>query len=145
MSETADWDRWLADEDSVHALAPEQGYDIHIAAARAKALWQQLTAALVTHDVRAGSIELYQDSPGMVGHRITAKGDSRPLAPTLAWVLLSHFGDLATVKDCHDVEMLARVRSVLEDFGLKYIPYDYVAGKTYNGKCKALVGFSWAN
>jgi glyoxylase-like metal-dependent hydrolase (beta-lactamase superfamily II) len=28
---------------------------------------------------------------------------------------------------------------------IRNIPYDYVASKTHNGKCKALVGFSWAN
>ena len=94
---------------------------------------------------RHGSTELYQDSTGLVEYRITAKGDSRPFARTLAWILLSHFGDLATVKDCPDPELIAKVRSILEDFGLKYIPYDYAASKIYNGKCKALVGFSWAN
>jgi hypothetical protein len=144
MSETADWEKWLTDEDSVDALAPE-GYDDHAARIRVKALGQRLTSALATYEVRAASPELYQDSTGLSDYRVTAKGDSRPFALALAWILLSHFGDLATVKDCYDPEMLAKIRSVLEDFGLKYIPYDYLASKTYNGKCKALVGFSWAN
>lgn len=144
MNETANWDSWLTNEDSVNALAPE-GYDDDAALARVKALRQGLTNALGTYEVRAGSPELYQDSTGLVHYRILAKGGSGRLAPTFAWILLSHFGDLATVKDCHDPELSASIREVLTDFGLKYIPYDYVAGKTYNGKCKALVGFSWAN
>jgi hypothetical protein len=144
MSEAAEWDIWLANEDSVNALAPE-GYDDDAALARVKALRQGLTNALDTYEVRAGSPELYQDSTGLVHYRVIAKGDSGRLAPTFAWVLLSHFGDLATVKDCHDPELLTKIRSVLDDFGLKYIPHDYAAGKTYNGKCKALIGFSWAN
>jgi hypothetical protein len=41
--------------------------------------------------------------------------------------------------------LLAKIGGILKECGLKYIPYDYVAGKTYNGKCKSLVGFSWAN
>lgn len=70
---------------------------------------------------------------------------SQVIASALAWILLSHFGELATVTDCHDPELLAKIRDVLEDFGLRYIPYDYAASRTYNGKSAALVGFSWAN
>ena len=44
-----------------------------------------------------------------------------------------------------DPALLAKIRSALGDFGLKYIPYDYAASKTYNGRCRALLGFSWAN
>lgn len=138
------WDKWLVDEDSVNALAPT-GYDDYAARMRVKALGQRLTGALATYEVQPGSPELYQDSTGLAHCRIAAKGDSGPFAPSLAWILLSHFGDLATVKDCHDPELLAQIRSVLEDFGLKYIPYDYVANTTYNGKCGSLIGFSWAN
>ena len=144
MNETVMWDKWLADEDSVNALAPT-GYDDYAARMRVQDLGQRLTGALATYEVRPGSTELYQDSTGLVEYRITAKGDSRPFARTLAWILLSHFGDLATVKDCPDSELIDKIRSVLEDFGLKYIPYEYVASKMYNGMCKALVGFSWAN
>lgn len=144
MSETTDWDSWLADEDSVQALAPS-GFDDAAGQARVKTLRERLRSALAACDVEGGSTELYQDSTGMLHYHITAKGDSRPFESTLAWVLLSHFGNLATVQDCHDPELLAKIRGVLEDFGLKYIPYDYAAGKTYNGKCRALVGFSWAN
>ncbi len=144
MNETGEWDRWLFNADSDNALTPE-GFNYHDALARVKALRQRLTSALATYEVRTASPELYQDSTGLTHYRVTAKGDLRPFAPTLAWILLSHFGDLATVKDCQDQELLTKIRSVLEDFGLKYIPYDYAAGKTYNGKCRALVGFSWAN
>jgi hypothetical protein len=144
MSETGDWDRWLADEDSVHALAPE-GYDDDAALVRVKALWHQLKSVITQHEIRSASTELYQDSTGMAGYLVTKKGDTGPFASPLAWILLSHFGVLATVKDCHDLELLAQIRRVLEGFGLRYIPYDYVTGRTYNGKCAALVGFSWAN
>lgn len=144
MNTPAEWNKWLAESDSVESLAPE-GYDDHAAQVRAEALGRRLTSSLATYEVRRGSTELYQDSTGLVGHRVTAKGDVRPFAPTLAWVLLSHFGDLATVKDCQESELLAEICRVLGAFGLKYIPYDYAAGKQYNGKCRALVGFSWAN
>ena len=65
--------------------------------------------------------------------------------PALGWILLSHFGDLVTIRDCHVPELFTKIRSVVEDFGLKYIPFDYVAGRTYNGKCAALVGFSFVS
>jgi hypothetical protein len=144
MSTAEEWDKWLAELDSSEALAPE-GYDDEEGRIRAKTLGLRLISALASYDVRRGSTELYQDSTGMVGHRVTAKGDSGPFAPPLAWVLLSHFGDLATVSKCHDPELLANICGVLEDLGHKYIPYDHVAGKTYDGMCRALVGFSWAN
>jgi hypothetical protein len=144
VSTTEEWDKWLVELDSTEALAPD-GYDDHAGRILAKTLGQRLISALASYEVQCGTTELYQDSTGMVGHRVTAKGDLRPLAPTLAWVLLSHFGDLATVKGCHDPKLLANVRRVLEDLGLKYIPYDYVAGRTYRGKCGSLVGSSWAN
>jgi hypothetical protein len=144
MSTPAEWDKWLAESDSVESLAPD-GYDDHAAGVRARALGRRLTGALATYQVQRGSTELYQDSTGLVGHRVTAKGDTRPFAPTLAWVLLSHFGDLATVKDCHEPELLAKICGVLDELRLKYIPYDYAAAKQYDGKCRALLGFSWAN
>ena len=144
MNMLVEWNKWLAESDSAESLAPE-GYDDDAAQVRAKKLGQRLTSALVAYEVRHGSTELYQDSTGLVGHRVIAKGDVRPFAPTLAWILLSHFGDLATVKDCHEPELLAKICGVLEEFGLKYIPYDYAAAKPYDGKCRALLGFSWAN
>jgi hypothetical protein len=142
MIESAEWDAWLAKEDSIHALAPE-GYDDDVALARVKELRQRLANVLAKYKVSAASPELYQDSTGLAGYRITADGGWR--SPALAWVLLSHFGKLATVKDCQDLDLLADIRGALEGDGLKYIPYSYVANKTYNGKCKALIGFSWAN
>jgi hypothetical protein len=144
MSDTAEWDRWLADADSVNALAPDE-YNDDAALARVKALRQRLIDVLVTYEITAAGPELYQDSTGLAHYRVTAKGDKRPFADALAWIVLSHFGDLATVKDCHDPDLLTKIRRVLEDFGLKYVPYDYAARKAYEGKCKGLVGFSWAN
>jgi hypothetical protein len=144
MKTAYEWDRWLRDCDSAHTLALE-GYDDAAADIRAKALGHQLTSILSDFEVRRGSTELYQDSTGLVGHRITAKGDLRPFAPTLAWVVLSHFGDLATVAGCEHPELLVKICGVLEVSGFKYIPYEYVANKMYDGMCKALVGFSWAN
>jgi hypothetical protein len=144
MSETAKWDSWLATEDSVNALAPE-GYDDDAALVRVRALRQRLISAVAPLEIRTASPELYQDSTGLAHYRVTAQGDTGSFVPVLAWILLSHFGDLATAADCHDPQLLARIRGVLEDFGLKYIPYEYADGKTYNGKCKALAGFSWAN
>jgi len=144
VSETAEWDRWLADADSVNALAPD-GYDDDAALLLVKALRQRLIDALVTYEIAAAGPQLYQDSTGLARYRVTVKGDRRPFAAALAWIVLSHFGNLATVSSCHDREMLAKIRGALEDFRLKYVPYDYVLHKTYDGKCKALAGFSWAN
>ena len=144
MNEGKEWDRWLAAEDSVKALAPD-GYDDDTARARVKALRDRLAGALVAYEIRAASSELYQDSTGLTHYRVTAKGDLRPFAQTLAWVLLSHFGELTTIKGCQDPALLDSIRGVLEGFGLKYVPYDYASGKIYTGKCRALAGFSWAN
>lgn len=140
----AQWDKWLANEDSVNALAPD-GYDSDAALPRVKSLRARLISALSTYEIQAASPEMYQDSTGLAHYRVTAKGESKPFSATLAWILLSHFANLATVKDCHDPQLLAKIRGVLENFRLEYIPYDYVVGKTYEGRCKALVGFSWAN
>ena len=60
-------------------------------------------------------------------------------------MLQSHFGVLATVTDCLDTDLLVKIRTVLDDAGLRYIPHEYVAQTTYQGLCKALVGFSWYN
>lgn len=52
---------------------------------------------------------------------------------------------LATADNCLDSELLIKSRAVLEDFGLRYIPHEYMSARTYKGKCKALAGLSWAN
>jgi hypothetical protein len=140
----ADWDKWLAQEDSANESAPE-GYDNDAALARVELLRQRLTSSLAAYEVGISNPDWYQDGTGLVSYRVTAKGDSGPFAPALAWVLLSRFGHLATVKGCDDPELLARLGSELSHFGLNYIPYGYVVDKAYDGKCKALVGFSWAN
>jgi hypothetical protein len=100
------WNEWLAAEDSESVLAPK-GYDEHAARLRVK------------------------DSTALVDYRVSAKGDSGPFAPALAWIVLSHFGMLATVVDCQDSDLLARIARLLENLGLQYIPYDYAANKIY--------------
>jgi hypothetical protein len=138
------WDEWLAAEDSASVLAPK-GYDEHAVRLRVKALGPQIVAALDEYEIRAASPELYQDSTALVDYRISAKGDSGPFAPALAWIVLSHFGTLATVVDCPDSDLLARLARLLENLGLQYIPYVYAANKIYQGRCRGLRGFSWAN
>lgn len=144
MNSIAQWDRWLADEDSPNALAPET-YDDDAALARVRALRDRMVRRLSRYQVQAASPELYQDGTGLTHFRVTSPTDLRPIGGTLAWVLLSHFGDLATVKDCNDPALLAEVCRVLQEMGYKYIDYEYLVAKTYNGKCPALTGLSWAN
>jgi hypothetical protein len=108
-------------------------------------LWKQLTSALDDCEVRPPTPDWYQDSTALADIRIATKADTRTFAPALAWILLSHFGRLATVKDCQDAELLSRIQRALQDSGLRYIPYDYAASKTYLGQCRGLSGFSWAN
>lgn len=144
MSESEEWDRWLVSEDSDNVLGPT-GFDYQVALVRVNALHLRLIRAFVAYEVSTVSPLMYQDSTGMTSYRVSPKGDRRPFASPLALIVLSHFGELATVKDCQDPELLTRIRDILQDSGLKYIPYDYIVSKTYNGKCKALIGFSWAN
>lgn len=144
MDQRNQWDQWLAEADSVQPLAPE-GYDDDAAKVRVRTLWPWLADALATYEVRRGSSELYQDGTGLAGYRVTRKGDTGPFDRALAWILLSHFANLATVHNCLDSELLIKSRAALEKFGLRYIPHEYMSAKTYNGKCKALAGLSWAN
>jgi hypothetical protein len=144
MKENSDYELWLKEADSAEALAPE-GYDDRAAKFRSRELGDRLVAALNEYEVRVGSTELYQDGSGMAEYRVTEKGDRRPLAPVFAWIVASHFGRLVTIADCHDPELLSKIRIVLEALGLKYVPYEYLASKIYDGKCKSLVGLSWAN
>lgn len=144
MDQRDEWNRWLAEADSVLALAPEN-YDDDAARLRVRALGQRLIRALPDFEVRVGSDELYQDGTGLAGHRVTEKGDRGRFAPTFAWVLQSHFGVLATVAHCQDPDLLLKIRGVLDDAGLQYIPHSYMANTTYHGLCKALVGFSCHN
>lgn|ERR1700722_2348724 len=144
MTQHSTWDQWLAAEDSASVLAPKD-FDHEAGLLRVKALRPQIVAALDGYEVKAGSPELYQDSTGFVHFRITAKGDSGPFAHTLAWIVLSHFGKLATITDCQDTELLTRVEQLLENLGLQYIPHGYASKKIYEGQCRGLRGFSWAN
>ena len=43
---------------------------------------------------------------------------------------------LATVTDCEDSDLLARLARLLEDLGLKYIPYVYALVKSIKGSVK---------
>jgi hypothetical protein len=138
------WDGWLAAEDSPSVLAPKH-FDHEAAMVRAKELRPLIVAGLDGYEVNAGSPELYQDSTGFVDFRVTAKDDSGPFAHALAWIVLSHFGILATVVDCEDSDLLARIARLLENLGLQYIPDDYAANKIYEGQCRGLRGYSWAN
>jgi hypothetical protein len=144
MDVSDQWDLWLAEADSVRVLAPEQ-YDEDATLARAKTLRDQLVRTFAEYEVRAARADLYQDGTALTHYRFTSKGDSKPFAPTLAWILVSHFGKLATVQGCDDSQLLTRIVREFENFGLRYIPDDYLRGKTYNGKCTALTGLSWAN
>lgn len=144
MTQFSTWDQWLAAEDSASVLAPKD-FDHEAGLLRVKALRPQIVAALDAYEVKAGSPELYQDSTGFVNFRVTAKGDSGPFAPALAWIVLSHFGKLATITGCQDSELLNRIAQLLENLGLQYIPYDYAAKAMYEGQCRGLRGFSWAN
>jgi hypothetical protein len=144
MTNSFTWDEWLDAEDSVSVLAPKS-FDHEAARQRVVFLRQRLVAALEDYEIRASSLDLYQDSTGMVSFRVTAKGEATPVAPTLAWIVLSHFGNLATVIDCQDLALRSRTGRFLEEFGLQYIPYDYATKKIYHGLCRGLRGFSWAN
>ena len=138
------WDEWLTAEDSVFVLAPKT-FDHEAALLRLKELRPQIVAGLEGYEVQAGSPELYQDSTGCADSRVTAKADSGPFAPAFAWIVLSHFGKLVTVTDARDSELLDRIAQLLENLGLQYVPYDYAANKIYEGQCRGLKGFSWAN
>lgn len=138
------WDDWLTAEDSASVLAPKN-FDHQAALLRVKELGPQIVAGLDGYEVIAGSPELYQDSTGFVHFRVCAKGESGPLAATLTWIVLSHFGKLVTVTDCGNFELLDRIAQLLQSLGLQYIPHEYAACKIYEGQCRALRGFSWAN
>lgn len=144
MPTNSHWDRWLAESDSTNALAPE-GYDDDAKSTFALQLYQRFVDVLPAYDVMLGTPSLYQDSTGLAHYRVTVKGKNGFSDATLAWVVPSHFGDLATVRDCVNQELLAQISGVLEEAGLRYIPYEYAEGKVYEGKCKVLAGFSWAN
>lgn len=144
MNETKQWDDWLASADSENVLDPA-GYDEFAAQARVKAVRDRLRSTLAPLEVRASSTALFQDGTAMAHCRVMSQGHTTPMAPTLAWILLSHFGDLTTVVECSDPELLARISRILLDLGLEYIPVEYLAGKTYDGKCGVLVGLSWQN
>jgi hypothetical protein len=145
---TPQWEKWLAEEDSPNALAPDT-FDEDAALVRVKAVRDRLVSRLSGYKVQTASLGLYQDGTGLTHFRITlptpaSSSVASSTDGTLAMALLSHFGDLATIEQCSDPELLAEIRSVLEELGFKYLDYDYLASTTYNGKCRALVGSTWA-
>jgi hypothetical protein len=140
MNRIEKWNRWMAAADSTRALAPE-GYDDDAALARVRALNERVSREFAEYSVKTASPALYQDSTGLSHCRIASReGDV-----TLCWIVLSHFGALATVKDCSDAQLLAKVTGLLEELGLEYIDYDYLANNTYQGLCQSLIGLSLAN
>lgn len=144
MNSTEQWAIWLAEADSDRALAPPD-YDDAAADALVREVSRRLRDAVAPYVVRPGSSALYQDSTGLAEIRITVPDDSGqfPRAPT--WVVLTHFGNLATVQECSDAKLLARIVAELEAAGLHYIPYDYLHRTIYQGRCKELFGRSMAN
>ncbi len=69
--------------------------------------------------------------------------DPERIESTLAFVVLSRFGDLVAVARCSDPALLTRLIAVLSAFGLRYLDHDYVAGKTYHGKGARLARGRW--
>jgi hypothetical protein len=146
MNPTDEWDALLTAADSAQLLAPED-YDDFAAFEQARALHLMLTRRFPEYTVRTASPELYQDSTGLTHSRLRPKGSTEPEYPVTdaVFVVLSHFGDLATVHHCDDAKLLMEIREVLQELGCKYIDCSYVDGKTYDGKCEALRGRSWGN
>lgn len=138
-------DKWLVDADSANALAPD-GYDDDAELAHVRSLHERLTLSLPTYVVKTLSPAAYQDGTGLAESRVSRKGaDPRQRIETLALVLLSHFGRLSTIAECDDPELLTTIRQELEKLQFKYIEFDYLVGKTYEGKCKAFVGLDCLN
>jgi hypothetical protein len=110
------------------------------------ALHWHLVRSLDDLRIETASPELFKEGTAFASSRITEKtADPGSFESTLAFVVLSRFGELVTVARCSDPMLLTRLIDVLSEFGLRYVDYDYVAGKTYDGKCARLVGGSWEN
>jgi len=134
------WDRWLVEADSEQELAPED-YDYAAAKMSIRALQRKYRESLPSYSFRFSSGEVYQDGTALTDGRVCAVGNEE----TLAWVLVSNFGALATISECADAELLNELRKVLVSAGYKYIDYDYLSEKIYNGLCKRLVGLNCVN
>lgn len=147
MSQVANpmWDQWLADADSANTLGPDE-YDDDAELLRVRALHAQLSGSLPKYAVKTLSPSVYQDGTGLAECRICVKDtDPKLKLQTVALVLLSHFGGLATIADCDDPTLLTTVRSMLEALGHKYIDFNYLDNKVYEGKCETLVGLNCVN
>jgi hypothetical protein len=143
MNDAADWDEILADADDPDALEPHD-FDDSAAWAQMTALHWHLVRSLEDLRVETASPELFKEGTAFASSRILRKtADPERFESTLAFVVLSRFGDLVTVAGCSDPALLTRLIGVLSAFGLRYVDHDYVAGKTYRGKCTQLVGSSW--
>jgi hypothetical protein len=145
MNDTAAWDKALAAADDPNALEPGD-FDDSVAWAQMTALHWHLARSLNDLRIETASPELFKEGTAFASSRIMEKtADPERFESTLAFVVLSHFGDLVTVARCSDPTLLARLIDVLSAFGLRYVDHDYVAAKTYNGKCAPLGGLSWEN
>jgi hypothetical protein len=142
MSESVRWEAWLAEADSVEALAPAE-YHAHAALVRVKALYPRLRQALPEYKVSATATDLYQDGTGLAGYRGDFAGAVRPLRPFACLYGSFPFRNLSTVEGCNDPDLLARIRGTLDNFGLRYIDHEYLATRTYNGNCEGLQGLSF--
>lgn len=141
MNNPADWDKALAAADDADALEPHD-FDDSAAWAQMTALHWHLVRSLSDLRVETASPQLFTDGTAFASSRIVEKTAER----TLAFVVVSRFGDLVTVAGCSDPMLLTRLIGVLSEFGgLRYVDHDYVAGRTYDGKCARFVGTSWEN
>jgi hypothetical protein len=145
MNDSADWDKALADADDADALEPHD-FDDSAAWAQMTALHWHLVHGLDDLRIESASPELFKEGTAFASSRIMAKtADPERRESTLAFVVLSRFAALVTVAGCSDPSLLTRLIDVLSAFGLRYVDYDYAAGKTYNGKCTQLAGTTCEN
>src|SRR5262245_21237316 len=125
MNDTARWDEALADADDPDALEPHD-FDDSAAWAQMTALHWHLVRSLDDLRVETASPELFKDGTAFASSRIMGKAaDPSSSDSTLAFIVLSRFGELVTVARCADSVLLARLVDVLGAFGLKYVGHDY--------------------
>jgi len=137
------WDSWLSESDSASALAPDD-YDNEASDARAAELNNRLRGALAPYKIKCLGPDVFQDGTGLTQCWVLPRtADPRTVDGALASVMLSHFGDLATIRDCKDPELFERIRGVLEELRLKFIDVDYLIERIYQGKCASLHGITW--
>lgn len=139
------WKRLLDEADSSFALAPED-FDADEQDRRAKGFHVHLTQALPDFQVSTSSTAVYQDGTGLVECRVTRKEVQLSHSlDAVAWIVLSHFGHLATIAGCQDPILESRIRAALKDCGLDWIDHAYLEKTVYEGKCTELVGLNYLN